>query len=111
MSSASAPVKPQSGSNTTVQLPVQDVWKHTTVIVATIMAIIPIVIAALVQLKDVPGLPTNVLGWIASAVSVLTAIFVIYQKINGIISITPTAAAKLMPPVNQGNNTETNYVR
>lgn len=78
-----------------VTVPVQNVWQHTTVIIATIMAMIPIVIAALVQIKELPGLPTNILAWIASAISVLTAVVVIWQKLNGLITITPTAAAKL----------------
>lgn len=86
---------PKSGTVAQVVVPVQNVWKHTTVIISTLMAVIPIVLAALVQLKDLPGLPTNIAVWIASAVSVLTAILVIWQKLNGLITITPTAAAKL----------------
>lgn len=78
-----------------VTVPVQSVWQHTTVIISAIMAIVIALLASLVQLQDLPGLPTNVLGWIASAISVLTAIVVVYQKLNGIITITPTAAAKL----------------
>jgi hypothetical protein len=86
--------KPQPGTIAPVE--VQAVWKHVTVIATTIFAAIPFVIAALVQLHDIPGLPTNVMAWIGTAISVLTALFVLYQKLYGIPTVTPTAAAKLI---------------
>lgn len=94
MTDTSSAPAPQPG--TVVPVQVQNVWQHTTVVVTSLIAAIPVIIAILEQFKDLPGLPTNVLAWIASAVSILTAVFVLYQKLFGTPTVTPTAAAKLI---------------
>lgn len=86
--------KPQVGSVAPVE--VEPIWKHLTVILTAIIAGIPTIIAVLTQLQQLPGLPTNIMAWIASAVSILTFILVIYQKLFGKPQITPTAASKLI---------------
>lgn len=86
--------KPQIGTVAPVE--VEPVWKHLTVIVSTIIAVIPLVIAMLTQFQQLPGLPTNVMAWIAAAISLLTTVLVVYQKLFGKPQITPTAASKLI---------------
>lgn len=82
----------------TTDVKVVSIWAHPMVILTTATAIIPVIIAALVQLHDIPGLPTNVLAWIASAVAVLTTILTILRNLGllGQMATTPSAAAKLM---------------
>lgn len=94
MSNQDVSPKPIVGSIAPVE--VQNVWKHTTVIVTSVVSAIPLIIAVLTQLKELPGLPTNVMAWIASAIAILTALFVLYQKLFGTPTVTPTAAAKLI---------------
>lgn len=86
--------KPQAGSVAPVE--VQPWYKHVTLIVLALMAAIPTIIAMLVQLQQIPGLPTNIMAWIASAVTILGAVYAIYQKLFGIPLITPTAAARVI---------------
>ena len=86
--------KPQAGSVAPVE--VQPWYKHATIVVTGLITAIPVIIACLIQLQQLPGLPTNVLAWCGTAVSVLTTVFVAYQKIFGTPMVTPTAAAKLI---------------
>lgn len=96
------PPKPEVGSIAPVE--VQNVWKHASVIVTSAITAIPIVLAVLTQLKEIPGMPTNVALWIGSAISVLTAVFIAYQKLFGTPVVTPTAAAKLIQTtIKEGN--------
>lgn len=86
--------KPVEGSVVPVQ--VVSVWKHVTMIAATVMAGASILLAALVQFQELPGLPTNVAAGLGSAIAVLTALVTLYQKLYGTPQITPTAASKLI---------------
>lgn len=88
--------KPEVG--TVAPVVVQAWYKHPLVIIATIGAAIPTLILVLVQLQDLPGLPTNVLAMITSAIGILTAVLTLLRQLGllGMPSITPTAAAKLI---------------
>jgi hypothetical protein len=98
----SAPlVKPAEGTVAPVE--VVSVWKHLTMIIGTVMAIASIILAALVQLNDIPGLPTNITAMIGSAITVLTVLVTLYQKLYGKPQITPTAAAKVIQSTSEGN--------
>ena len=96
MTNADISPKPAIGSVAPVQ--VVSLWKHPMVIIMSCIAAIPAVIAGLVQLKALPGLPTNVTAWIGTAISVLTVILTILRNLGllGLPSVTPTAAAKLI---------------
>lgn len=88
--------KPEVGTVAPVQ--VAKIWNHPLVIVTTIAAAIPAVLALLIQLHQIPGLPTNVTAWIGSAIAVLTAIVTFLRALGllGAPVITPTAAAKVI---------------
>lgn len=88
--------KPAVGSVAPVQ--VVNIWNHTMVLITSAIAIIPIVLATLVQLKDLPGLPTNISVWIGAAISILTAVLTVMRNLGmlGVPQTTPTAAAKLI---------------
>ena len=92
---ADAP-KPQEG--TVAPVGVVAIWKHPMVWIMAAIAAIPTTITILVQLQELPGLPTNVLGWIATAISVLSVLATILRNLGllGTPAITPTAAAKLI---------------
>lgn len=87
---------PKPVAGTVAPVEVQPWYKHVTLIVLSVLAAIPSIIALLVQLHDVPGLPTNVLAWITSAIAILGAVYALYQKLFGTPMVTPTAAAKLI---------------
>lgn len=86
--------KPVEGTIAPVE--VVSIWKHVSMIVATIMAAASIILAALVQFQELPGLPTNITAMLGSAIAVLTALVTLYQKLYGKPQVTPTAAAKLI---------------
>lgn len=86
--------KPQAG--TVAPVVVQPWYKHATIIVLSLIASIPVIISILVQFQQLPGLPTNVLAWITSVISVLGAVYALYQKLFGTPMVTPTAASKLI---------------
>lgn len=88
--------KPAVGSVAPVQ--VASIWSHPMVWITSAIALIPIALAVLVQLQELPGLPTNILAWITTAVSVLTVVVTIARNLGllGAPVITPTAAAKLI---------------
>lgn len=88
--------KPEVGTVAPVQ--VVSIWKHPTVLIAAGIAAVPTVLATLVQLQQLPGLPTNDLAWIASAVSILTVVATVLRALGllGAPVISPTAAAKLI---------------
>lgn len=90
------PPKPAVGSVAPVQ--VVNIWNHPMVLLAAVIAAIPTILAALVQLQELPGLPANVLAWIASAIAVLSLVATVLRNLGllGTPSITPTAAAKLI---------------
>jgi hypothetical protein len=85
---------PPVGATVTVPATVASVWSHATVIIAGFMAAIPAIIAILVQLKELPGLPTNVLAWVTTAITVLGGLATLWAKLHGAPTITPTMAAK-----------------
>lgn len=93
MSNAS---KPAVGSVAPVE--VVSVWKHPTVLVASAIAAVPTVLATLVQLHELPSLPTNIATWIGSAIAILTAVASVLRALGllGAPVITPTAAAKVI---------------
>lgn len=95
MSDTPAP-KPLEGTVAPVE--VKSTWKHPLVIISTIGAAIPAIILALVQLQQLPGLPTNILAWITTSIGVLTATATVLRQLGllGTPSISPTAAAKLI---------------
>lgn len=86
--------KPQPGTVAPVE--VQPWYKHASIVITSIVAAIPLILAVLVQFQQLPGLPTNIEAWIGSAIAILTAVFVAYQKIFGTPMITPTAASKVI---------------
>lgn len=86
--------KPQTGTVVPVEAKVKAIWRHVTIIVAAIMAFLAAVLAILVQLKDLPFLPTNVATWITVAITVIGGLIQIYQKLYGTPAVTPTLAAK-----------------
>lgn len=89
-------IKPEVGTVAPVQ--VTPIWKHPLVIIATLAAIISAVLTALIQLHQIPGLPTNVTAWIGTAISVLTALVTLLRALGvlGAAVISPTAAAKVI---------------
>lgn len=89
-------ISPKPEAGTVAPVEVQPWYKHATIIVLTIVAAIPTIIGILVQFQQLPGLPTNVLAWIASSISILGAVYALYQKLFGTPMVTPTAAAKLI---------------
>lgn len=93
----SAPgVKPLSGTTIEIPVTVSNVFSHVTVWIAAFVAAIPAIIALLVQFQELPGLPTNILAWMASAVTILGTIATIYARLHGSPTITPTMAAKVI---------------
>lgn len=88
--------KPAPGSVAPVE--VVSIWKHPMVIITTVIATIPVILAVLIQLQELPGLPTNVTAWIASSVAILTAIVTVMRGLGflGAPVISPTAAAKVI---------------
>src|SRR6478752_2693168 len=59
------------------EVKVVKIWEHPMVIITAVLAAIPTLLVVLVQLKELPGLPTNVLGWITAAIGILTLILTI----------------------------------
>lgn len=96
MSNLDTSPKPAIGSVAPVQ--VVSIWKHPLVLITTAIAIVPVVLTVLIQIQELPGLPTNVLGWIASSVAVLTAVATVLRALGllGAPVISPTAAAKVI---------------
>jgi len=88
--------KPVEGSVAPVE--VVSIWKHPMVLITSIIAALPLILAALVQLQQIPGLPTNWMAWIASGISAITALITILRALGllGSPVITPTAARKLI---------------
>lgn len=93
--------KPAVGSVAPVT--VVSIWQHTMVLITSAIAVIPIILAALVQLKELPGLPTNWAVWIGAAISVGTAVLTVLRNLGflGLPQTTPTAAAKLIQTNNR----------
>lgn len=91
-----APTKPQEGSLAPVQ--VVPTWKHPLVLITGIIALLPVILAMLVQFQQIPGLPTNVMAWLASATSVVTLVITIFRALGllGAPVVSPTAASKLI---------------
>lgn len=91
-----ADTKPIEGTVAPVQ--VVAVWKHPMVIITAVIAAVPTILATLVQLHDIPGLPTNVLAWIGSAIAFLTTVITVLRALGllGAPVISPTAAAKVI---------------
>ena len=91
-----AVTKPLEGSVAPVE--VANWYKHPLVLITSLAASIPLVLGALIQLQQIPGLPTNVMAWIAGGISTLTAILTILRALGllGSPVITPTAASKLI---------------
>jgi hypothetical protein len=94
---------PPVGATVNVPVTVASVWSHATVIIAGFMAVTPAIIAVLVQLKELPGLPTNILAWIATAITVLGTLATIWAKVSGAPTITPSMAAKAIASQSKGN--------
>lgn len=97
MSSPATPApKPQEGSVAPVQ--VVNIWKHPLVLLMAAIASVPLVLATLVQLHQIPGLPTNVATWIDSGIAILTVVVTVLRGLGllGQPVISPTAAAKLI---------------
>lgn len=69
MSNSGAPVP---GKPILLPVKVESVWSHASIQIAGLMAALPLIIAFLVQMKEIPGLPTNVLAWIGVAIGALT---------------------------------------
>lgn len=92
------PTAPKPLEGTVAPVQVVSLWKHPLVLLTVIIGSIPAVLAILVQMQQLPGLPTNVLAWIGTAVAVLTAVATILRQLGilGSPSVTPTAAAKLI---------------
>lgn len=88
--------KPEVGTVAPVQ--VTSIWKHPLVIITGIAAAIPAVLAALIQMHQIPGLPTNIMAWIGTTISVLTALVTLLRALGllGAPVISPTAAAKVI---------------
>lgn len=95
--------KPAIGSVAPVQ--VVSIWKHPMVLIMAAIASIPTALAILVQLQELPGLPTNVLAWISTAIGILTLLATILRNLGllGLPSVTPTAAAKLIQTTPEEN--------
>lgn len=89
-------IKPEVGTVAPVQ--VVAIWKHPLVIIMGIIAAIPATLATLIQLHQIPGLPTNITAWIGTAISVLTALVTLLRALGllGSPVISPTAAAKVI---------------
>lgn len=88
--------KPAVGSVAPVT--VAAIWKHPLVVITTVVAMIPVVLTALVQLRQLPGLPTNIMAWISTAIAVLTAVVTILRALGmlGAPVISPSAASKVI---------------
>ena len=88
--------KPEVGTVAPVE--VVNVWKHPLVIITTLAAAIPAILATLVQLHQIPGLPTHVMAWIGSAIAFLTTALTVLRALGllGAPVISPTAAAKVI---------------
>lgn len=89
-------LKPEVGTVAPVE--VKSIWKHPLVIITGLAAAIPAILAALIQLHQIPGLPTNIMAWIGTAISVLTALVTLLRALGllGAPVISPTAAAKVI---------------
>lgn len=88
--------KPEVG--TVAPVIVQPASTHPLVIISTVAAVLSVLAATLVQLGQIPGLPTNVLAWVGTGGAILTALATVLRQIGalGTPSISPTAAAKLI---------------
>lgn len=91
-----ADMKPEVGTVAPVQ--VVAIWQHPLVLITTAIAAVPTILATLIQLHQIPGLPTNVLAWMGSAIAVLTTVVTALRALGllGAPVITPTAAAKVI---------------
>ena len=94
MSNTDTSPKPAVGTTVPLEVKVKSIWTHVTIVVASVMTGITAILAVLVQLKELPFLPTNVLAWITVSILVLTQITQMYQKLFGKPAVTPTSAAK-----------------
>ena len=94
MSDASS--KPVEGSVAPVE--VKPVYKHPMVIITSTIAALPLVLAALVQFQQIPGLPTNITAWLAAGISAVTAAITVARALGllGAPVVSPTAASKLI---------------
>ncbi len=88
--------KPVEGSVAPVE--VKAWWKHPLVILTSLIASVPLILSTLIELKQLPNLPTNVMGWLSSSIAVLTAILTFLRALGllGTPVITPTAASKII---------------
>lgn len=98
MSDPAQPIPPKPQEGTVAPVEVRSAWKHPLIILSSIAAAIPLILAALIQLQEIPGLPTNVMAWIASGITILTLISTVLRQLGflGKPSVSPTAAAKLI---------------
>lgn len=87
---------PEVGTVAPVQ--VVAIWKHPMVLITAAIAAVPTILAALIQLHEIPGLPTNIMAWIGSAIAFLTTVITVLRALGllGAPVVSPTAAAKLI---------------
>lgn len=92
------PTPPKPLEGTVAPVAVVPLWKHPMVLIGVVIASLPAILAFLVQLHQLPGLPTNVMAWIASAITIISLVITILRNLGllGTPAITPTAAAKLI---------------
>lgn len=81
---------------TVAPVEVQPWWKHISIIIAGAAAAASTVLTVLIQLQELPGLPTNITAAIGTTIAILTAFITLYQKLYGKPMVTPTAATKLI---------------
>ena len=88
--------KPEVGTVAPVQVVV--LWRHPLVLITAAITSLPLILATLVQLQALPGLPTNVTAGLASAVSAVTLLVTICRALGllGAPVVSPTAAARLI---------------
>lgn len=88
--------KPAEGSVAPVE--VVNWYRHPMILIASAIASVPAILATLIQLKALPGLPANVIAWMGTATAILTVIATILRALGllGTPVITPTAASKII---------------
>lgn len=88
--------KPAEGSVAPVE--VKAWWKHPLVLITSFAATVPLILSTLIELKQLPNLPTNLTSWLGTAIAILTAVLTILRALGllGAPVITPTAASKLI---------------
>lgn len=88
--------KPIEGSVAPVEVAAW--YKHLLVLITGLAAAVPVILSTLIELKQLPNLPTNITSWFETAIAILTAILTILRALGllGTQVITPTAAAKII---------------